>query len=280
MEYTELNNGIKMPTVGIGVFTFTPEEAEKSVEAALKSGYHLVDTANAYVNERGTGRGIKNSSVKREDVFVSTKLWPTEYENPNAIDETLERLGLDYIDLLFLHQPAGNWQAGYKMLEKAYKDGKIKAIGISNFEGKYLDELLSSCEIVPQVMQVECHPYFTQKETRAITDPKGIKIMCWYPLGHGDKSLVNEPIFAKLAEKYGKSPAQIILKWHNQMGFIVIPGSRNPEHIKENADIFDFELTDEEMVEIAKLDKGVRYYNGTEEDLARYAAWQPDYEKE
>ena len=280
MEHTELNNGIKMPTVGIGVFTFTPEEAEKSVEAALKSGYHLVDTANAYVNERGTGRGIKNSGVKREDVFVSTKLWPTEYENPNAIDETLERLGLDYIDLLFLHQPAGNWQAGYKMLEKAYKDGKIKAIGISNFEGKYLDELLSSCEIVPQVMQVECHPYFTQKETRAITDPKGIKIMCWFPLGHGDKSLVDEPIFAKLAEKYGKSPAQIILKWHNQMGFIVIPGSRNPEHIKENADIFDFELTDEEMAEIAKLDKGVRYYNGTDEQLASYATWQPDYEKE
>ena len=280
MEHTELNNGIKMPTVGIGVFTFTPEEAEKSVEAALKSGYHLVDTANAYMNERGTGRGIKNSGVKREDVFVSTKLWPTEYENPNAIDETLERLGLDYIDLLFLHQPAGNWQAGYKMLEKAYKDGKIKAIGISNFEGKYLDELLSSCEIVPQVMQVECHPYFTQKETRAITDPKGIKIMCWFPLGHGDKSLVDEPIFAKLAEKYGKSPAQIILKWHNQMGFIVIPGSRNPEHIKENADIFDFELTDEEMAEIAKLDKGVRYYNGTDEQLASYATWQPDYEKE
>ncbi|MBQ3297023.1 aldo/keto reductase [Candidatus Saccharibacteria bacterium] len=280
MEYTELNNGIKMPTVGIGVFTFTPEEAEKSVEAALKSGYHLVDTANAYVNERGTGRGIKNSGVKREDVFVSTKLWPTEYENENAINETLERLGLDYIDLLFLHQPAGNWRAGYRQLEKAYKDGKIKAIGISNFEGKYLDELLAECEITPQVMQVECHPYFTQVETRKITEPKGIKIMAWYPLGHGDKSLVQEPIFAKLAEKYGKTPAQIILKWHNQMGFIVIPGSRNPEHIKENADIFDFELTDEEMAEIAKLDKGVRYYNGTDEQLASYATWQPDYEKE
>ncbi len=279
MEYIELNNGIKMPTVGIGVFTFTPEEAEKSVEAALKSGYHLVDTANAYVNERGTGRGIKNSGVKREDVFVSTKLWPTEYENEKAINETLERLGLDYIDLLFLHQPAGNWRAGYKMLEKAYKEGKVKAIGISNFEGKYLDELLAECEVIPQVMQVECHPYFTQAETRKITEPKNIKIMAWYPLGHGDKSLVNEPIFAKLAEKYGKTPAQIILRWHVQFGNIVIPGSRNPEHIKENADIFDFELTDDEMTEIAKLDKGVRYYNGTEEQLAGYAAWQPDYER-
>lgn len=280
MRETTLNNGIEMPTVGIGVFTFTPDEAESAVETALKNGYHLVDTANAYVNERGTGRGIKKSGVAREDIFVSTKLWPTEYTNEHAIDETLERLGLDYIDLLFLHQPAGDWKAGYKMLEQAYKDGKIKAIGVSNFEGKYLDKLLATCKIIPQVMQIECHPYFTQSETRKITDPRDIKIMCWYPLGHGDKSLVNEPIFAKLAEKYGKSPAQIILKWHNQMGFIVIPGSRNPEHIKENADIFDFTLTDDEMAEIAKLNKNERYYYATDEQLNQYAAYKPEYEKE
>lgn len=280
MEYATLNNGIKMPTIGIGVFTFTPEEAEKSVEAALKSGYHLVDTANAYVNERGTGRGIKNSGVPREDIFVSTKLWPTEYENEHAVDETLERLGLGYIDLLFLHQPAGNWQAGYKLLEKAYRDGKIKAIGISNFEGKYLDELLKTCEIKPQVIQVECHPYFPQTELRQITEPENIKIMSWYPLGHGDKSLVEEPTIKALAEKYGKTPAQIILKWHVQMGFIVIPGSRNLEHIKENADIFDFELTPEEMAAIAKLDKNERYYTRTDEALESYAGFKPEYEKE
>ncbi|MBQ8985459.1 aldo/keto reductase [Candidatus Saccharibacteria bacterium] len=279
MKSIKLNNGVEMPTVGIGVFTFTSDEAESSVEVALKNGYRLVDTANAYVNERGTGRGIKKSGVAREDIFVSTKLWPTEYTNERAIDETLERLGLDYIDLLFLHQPTGDWKAGYKMLEQAYKDGKIKAIGISNFEGKYLDELLGVCEIVPQVIQVECHPYFTQSETRKITDEKGIKIMCWYPLGHGDKSLAREPIFTKLTEKYDKTPAQIILKWHNQMGFIVIPGSRNPEHIKENADIFDFKLTDDEMAEIAKLDEGIRYYNGGEVELKQYATWQPEYEK-
>ena len=282
MEHTELNNGIKMPTVGIGVFTFTPEEAEKSVEAALKSGYHLVDTANAYVNERGTGRGIKNSGVKREDVFVSTKLWPTEYENPNAIDETLERLGLDYIDLLFLHQPGGNPVAGYKNIEKAVREGKVKAIGLSNFEdSKHYKKIMEIAEIKPQVMQCECHPYFQQDELRKnILEPNDIKLMCWYPLGHGDKSLVNEPIFAKLAEKYGKSPAQIILKWHNQMGFIVIPGSRNPEHIKENADIFDFTLTDDEMAEIAKLNKNERYYYATDEQLNQYAAYKPEYEKE
>ena len=280
MEYTTLNNGIKMPTVGIGVFTFSPEDAEKAVESALKNGYHLVDTANAYVNERATGRGIKNSGVKREDVFVSSKLWPSEYENEKAVDETLERLGLDYIDLLFLHQPAGNWQAGYKLLEKAHKEGKIKAIGISNFEGEYLDELLKTCEIEPQVMQVECHPYFAQDETRKITDPKNIKIMSWYPLGHGDKNLVNEPIFAELAEKYHKTPAQIILRWHVQMGFIVIPGSRNLEHIKENRDIFDFTLTDAEMAKIAELNKGVRYYTRTEDQLKQFAGFKPEYEKE
>ena len=278
MEYTTLNNKIKMPTVGIGVFTFSPEDAEKAVESALRSGYHLVDTANAYVNERATGRGIKNSGIARRDVFVSSKLWPSEYENENAVDETLERLGLEYIDLLFLHQPAGNWKAGYKLLEKAYKDGKIKAIGISNFEGKYLDELLEFCEIEPQVMQVECHPYFPQTKTRKITDSKDIKIMSWYPLGHGDKNLVSEPIFAELAKKYGKTPAQIVLRWHVQMGFIVIPGSRNPEHIKENIDIFDFELTEEEMAEIAKLDNNTRYYTRTDEQLEQFAGFRPEYE--
>lgn len=279
MQEAILNNGVKIPTVGIGVFTFSPEDAEKAVEAALKSGYHLVDTANAYVNERATGRGIKKSGVAREDVFISSKLWPTEYENEDAVNNTLERLGVDYVDLLFLHQPAGNWRNGYKMLEKAYKEGKIKAIGISNFEGKYLDELLAECEIVPQVMQVECHPYFTQTETRKITDEKSIKIMSWYPLGHGDKALVEEPIFAKLAEKYHKTPAQIILHWHVQMGFIVIPGSRNPEHIKENIDIFDFTLTDEEMAEIAKLNKNTRYYNRTDEQLEQFARMVPEWEE-
>ena len=281
MECTTLNNGLKMSTVGLGVFTFSPEEAERAVEAALRSGYHLIDTVNAYANERGTGRGIKNSGVNRKDIFVSSKLWPSEYENEHAVDETLERLGLEYIDLLFLHQPAGNWQAGYKLLEEAYRDGKVKTIGISNFEGKYLDELLDICEVTPQVMQVECHPYFPQTESRQITESKNIKIMSWYPLGHGDQNLVNEPVFAKLAEYYHKPWAHIILHWHIQMGFIVIPVSRNPEHIKENIDIFDFALTDEEMAEmaeIAKLDKNERYYHGSEEQLAQYAAWKPEYE--
>ncbi|MBQ7241664.1 MAG: aldo/keto reductase [Firmicutes bacterium] len=279
MEYLVLNNGIKCPSVGIGTFMLSPEEAENSVREALKMGYSLVDTANAYVNERACGRGIKDSGVKREDVFLSTKLWPSEYENDNAVDETLERLGVDYVDLLYIHQPAGNWLAGYRQLEKAYKEGKAKSIGISNFEGKYLDELQTKWEIVPQFIQVEAHPYFTQKELRKTLDKYGIKLMSWYPLGHGDKTLLEEPVFKDLAKKYGKSEAQIILRWHTQMGFAVIPGSKNVDHIRDNLNILDFTLAPDEMAEIAKLDKGMRYYHRTDEQLVQFAGWRPTFEK-
>ena len=166
------------------------------------------------------------------------------------------------------------------MLEEAYNNGKIKAIGISNFEGKYIDELLSSCDIEPQVIQVEAHPYFAQDELRKITDQKNIKIMSWYPLGHGDKSLIEENVFKELGEKYGKSPAQIILRWHIQMGFIVIPGSKNVDHIKDNFDLFDFELTYEDMEVIAKLNKGERYYHLMGSQLEQFANWSPEYEEE
>ena len=278
MEHTTLNNGIKCPVVGIGTFMIAPPDAENSVREALKMGYRLVDTAAAYQNERAVGRGIKESGVAREKVFISTKLWPSEYENENAVDETMERLGIDYVDLLYIHQPAGNWLAGYRQLEKAYREGKAKSIGISNFEGKYIAELETKWEIAPQFIQVEAHPYFAQDELRKTLDKYGIKIMSWYPLGHGDKSLINEPVFAELAAKYGKSNAQVILRWHTQMGFVVIPGSKNVAHIKDNADIFDFTLTDDEMAKIAKLNKGVRYYNRTDAQLVQFAAWQPTYE--
>ena len=279
MEYIVLNNGVKCPVVGIGTFMLAPAEAENSVREALKMGYSLVDTANAYVNERAVGRGMKESGVERGDIFLSTKLWPSEYENENAVDETLERLGVDYVDLLYIHQPAGNWLAGYRQLEKACKEGKARAIGISNFEGKYIAELEKEWEIAPQFIQVEAHPYFAQNELRQTLDKYGIKLMSWYPLGHGDRSLIEEPVFRKLGEKYGKSSAQVILRWHTQMGFVVIPGSRNVDHIRDNLDIIDFTLTDDEMAEIAKLNKGVRYYTRTDEALAGFAAWQPQYEK-
>ena len=278
MEKIILNNKLECPVIGIGTFMLSPAEAENSVREALKMGYSLVDTANAYVNERACGRGIKDSGLPREEVFISTKLWPSEYENPNAVDETLERLGLEYVDLLYIHQPAGNWLAGYRQLEKACKEGKAKSIGISNFEGKYIEELETKWEVVPQFIQVEAHPYFTQKELRRTLDKYGIKLMSWYPLGHGDKSLLNEPVFAELGKKYGKSPAQVILRWHTQMGFVVTPGSKNVDHIRDNLDILDFKLTKEEMAEIAKLDKGERYYHRTDEQLAGFAAWRPSFE--
>ncbi len=279
MEKIVLNNGLECPVIGIGTYVLKPEDAENSVREALKMGYSLVDTANAYVNERAVGRGIRSSGVRREDVFLSTKLWPSEYENEQAVDETLERLGVDYVDLLYIHQPAGNWLAGYRLLEKAFREGKAKAIVISNFEGRYIEELQTQWEIVPQFIQVEAHPYFTQRELRETLDKYGIRLMSWYPLGHGDKSLQNEPVFTELGRKYGKSPAQVILRWHTQMGFAVIPGSKNTDHIRDNLDILDFTLTDAEMAEIAKLDNGVRYYHRTEEQLVQFAGWRPPFEK-
>ena len=279
MQTIKLNNDITCPVIGLGTFMLSPADAQKSAREALKMGYRLIDTANAYVNERAVGRGIKESGVARNEVFLSTKLWPSEYENPNAVDETLERLGVDYVDLLYIHQPAGNWLSGYRQLEKALRDGKARSIGISNFEGKYIQELETKWETAPQFIQVEAHPYFTQKDLRVTLDKYGIRLMSWYPLGHGDKSLIQEPVFAELGKKYGKTPAQVILRWHVQMGFVVIPGSKNVDHIKDNLNIMDFELTGDEMAEIAKLDKGERYYHRTDEQLVQFAAWKPDFEK-
>lgn len=274
MEYFTLNNGMKMPMAGIGVFMLSPAEAENSVESALKSGVRLIDTANGYMNESATGRGIKKSGVPREEIFLVTKLWPTVYEKETAVDETLRRLDTDYIDLLFLHQPTDNWREGYKTVEKAVKEGKVKAIGLSNFPDGLLCEAIDTAEIKPQVVQVEAHPYFPQTELKKILKETDMGLMAWYPLGHGDKSLLEEPVFATLAEKYGKSSAQVILRWHIQSGHIVIPGSKNPAHIQDNFNIFDFSLTSEEMAEIGKVDKGVRYYTATPEIIASYAAME------
>ena len=274
MEFVTLNNGMKMPMAGIGVFMLTPDQAEAAVESALNSGVRLIDTANGYMNESATGRGIKKSGVPREDIFLVTKLWPTVYEKETAVDETLARLGTDYIDLLFLHQPTDNWRAGYRAIEKAVREGKVKAIGLSNFPEELLREAIDTMELKPQMVQVEAHPYFPQTELKKLLKENDMGLMAWYPLGHGDKSLLEEPVFGNLAAKYGKSSAQIILRWHVQSGHVVIPGSKNPEHIRDNFNIFDFTLTDEDMAEIAKVNKNVRYYTATPEIVARYAAMQ------
>ena len=265
-----------MPMAGIGTFLLSPDEAEASVLAALEYGYRLIDTANAYMNEKAVGRAMKHSGVAREDIFLETKIWPCFYEENDAIDKTLERLDTDYIDLLLIHQPAGNYVAGYRQIEKAYKEGKVKAIGLSNFNEDQIKEILDICEVKPQILQTEVHPYSQEKALKAFLDKEGIVIQAWYPLGHGDKTLIEEPLFAEFGTKYGKSSAQIILRWHIQDGNIVIPGSKNPDHIKDNFDIFDFALTDVEMEQIAAMDKQKRYYTSTPELLEKYVTMVPD----
>lgn len=274
MEYITLNDGNKMPVIGLGTFLMKPEDAEEAVFNALACGYRLIDTANGYMNERAVGRGIRRSGLKREEVFVETKLWPTVYTKETAVDETLERLGVEYIDLLLLHQPAGDYITGYKMMEKAVREGKVRSIGISNFEGEPLEEILKIAEIKPAIIQVEAHPYYPQKELKERISEIGMHVQAWYPLGHGDPTLQNQPVFGKLASKYNKSKAQIILRWHVQSGNIVIPGSKNPAHIRDNADIFDFELSEEEMKEIAEINVGKRYYEPKPENLVAYANMQ------
>lgn len=271
----KLNNGMVMPMAGIGTFLLSPDEAEASCVSALADGYRLIDTANAYVNERAVGRAMKRSGLKREEIFLETKLWPSFYEQADAVEKTLERLDTDYIDLLLIHQPAGNYVAGYRLMEKAYKEGKVRAIGLSNFNMEQIKEILSICEVKPAILQTEVHPYFQEKELKKILTSQGMAIQAWYPLGHGDKALIEEPVFSKLAQKYGKSNAQIILRWHLQSGNIVIPGSKNPAHIKDNFALFDFALTEEEMAEIAALDKNTRYYTSTPEMLKKYAEMVP-----
>lgn len=281
MKEFRLNNGVMMPNVGIGTFLLEPKDAENSVREALKLGYRMIDTANAYCNERAVGRGMRSSGLKREEIFLSTKLWASEYENPNAVDETLERLGTNYIDLLFIHQATSNWRKGYDQLVKAYKEGKIRAIGISNFE-KHINEVLDEYDVKPQVIQVECHPFYPQDELRKITEKADIRIMSWYPLGGkgNTKELLDSEIVKEIALKHNKSTAQVVLKWHNQMGFITIPGSKNVDHIKDNIDIFDFELDKEDMENMAKLNVGKRRYEADDNRVEEYGKWQPTYEKE
>ena len=276
--YITLNDGNKIPQFGLGVFQISGDEKTKEAcLEAFKLGYRHVDTAHAYQNERGVGQAVKESGLPREEIWITTKLWPSEYgegKTAKAIDKMLERLQTDYIDLLLLHQQFGDYLGAWKDMEKAVAEGKVKSIGLSNFESERLEEVLAAATINPSVLQVECHPYYQQNDLKKRIAPYNTVIESWYPLGHGDAALIEEPVFTKLAEKYGKTNAQIILRWHIQEGIIVFPKSSNPVHIKENIDIFDFELTEEEMNEIRQLDKGFRYYTRTlaeqEEALSQF----------
>ncbi|MCH5185419.1 MAG: aldo/keto reductase [Oscillospiraceae bacterium] len=262
-----LNNGLEMPIIGIGTFTLTDEQAEDSVYWALSDGYRLIDTATAYNNEEGVGRGIKRAIdegiVNREDIFVTTKLWPSAY-NSEGIDACLEKLGLEYVDLMLLHQPMGDYIAGYRAMEQAVAEGKIKSVGLSNFNQTKFGEIMEIATIPPAINQVETHPYYQESEMIEFLDQYGTVIEAWFPLGgrgHTQELFDNETI-AGIAEAHDKSSAQIILRWHLQAGHIAIPGSNNPDHIQENIELFDFELTDEEMEKMRALDTGEPYFKG------------------
>ena len=242
------------------------EQPKRAVLNALKMGYRHIDTAHAYQNERSVGAAIRESGIPGEEIWVTSKLWPSEYgegKTMAAIDKMLERLGVEVIDLLLLHQQVGDYMGAWRDCEKAVRQGKVRTIGLSNFESDRLEEVCEAAEIKPAVLQVECHPYFQQGELKKRLAPYGTVIEAWYPIGHGDTDLIGEPVFAKLAEKYGKTNVQVILRWHIQEGNIIFPKSTNPHHIKDNFDIFDFDLTDDEMAEIRKVDKGVRFFNMT-----------------
>lgn len=264
MQYVELNNGVKIPQIALGVFMIPEdEEAKKACLSAFQLGYRHIDSAHHYYNEAGVGAAVRECGIPREELWVTSKVWPDEYADESAIDKMLARFGLEYLDLVILHQQVGDYIAGYKNLEKAYKAGKVRAIGLSNFESERLEEVLEIAEIKPQIIQVEGHPYFQQAALKERVAPYGTRMEHWFPLGHGDANLINEPVFTELGKKYGKSNVQIILRWHIQMGNIPLPRSTNPAHQKDNIDIFDFQLTADEMEKIKALDQGKRYWTLT-----------------
>src|SRR5699024_442977 len=245
-----LNNGVKMPGFGLGVYKVDDGDVTvESVKAALKNGYRSIDTASFYDNERGVGQGIKESGVPRDDIFVTSKVWNDEqgYENTlQAFEESLEKLGLDYLDLYLIHWPVkGKYKDTWKAMETLYEEGKVRAIGVSNFHIHHLKDLMADSKVKPVVDQVEYHPHLTQEKLKAFCEQENIQLEAWSPLKKG--RLLDEPVIAGLADKYGKTSAQIILRWDVQNNVITIPKSTHEHRIKENAAIFDFELTDEEM---------------------------------
>ncbi len=262
-----LNDGREMPIIGIGVFTLSDEQTENSVLTALQNGYRLIDTAHAYNNEAAVGRAVKKSGIPRAEIFITTKLWMPDFPNAaTEIDQMLKRLDTDYIDLLLLHHPAAHDKEAYKAVEEAVKAGKVKSIGLSNYYEKEFTEIMDIATIVPAVVQNETHPYNQWKDLKVFFDRYGTVLEAWYPLGGRDRygrggrdTLFADPTIAELAQKYGKTPAQIILRWHLQDGNIIIPGSSNPSRIKENISIFDFELNAEDMAKMGALDKKQRF---------------------
>jgi 2,5-diketo-D-gluconate reductase A len=249
----KMNDGNSIPALGYGTFLMSSAEVAEHLPEAIAAGYRHIDTANAYFNEVAVGKAIRESGIPREEFFVTSKLFPQSYGADvidSEIDATLERLGLDYLDLLLLHQPYGAYTEAWKGMERAKAAGKLRSIGLSNFNRATMQQILDVADITPQVLQIEINPRNNQHAMKEWLAPKGVVFEGWYPLGHGDKALLQMPVFTELAEKYGKSTAQIILRWHVQEQNVVFPKTNNPAHMRDNLDIFDFELTDDEMARI------------------------------
>jgi 2,5-diketo-D-gluconate reductase A len=279
-----LNNNVTMPALGLGVFQSSAEETAAAVESALRTGYRHIDTAAAYMNERQVGEGIRASGVPRDEIFIETKVWISQYgydETLHAFDVSTRKLGVETLDLLILHQPAP-WHfdttlEAYRALETLLADGRVRAIGVSNFTGEHLERLAAGSTVVPAINQIELHPYFAQKENEAANTARGIVTQAWSPIGGitfypgwsdgSGKNPLTDPVIAEIGAQYGKSNAQVMLRWHLQQGRSVIPKSVKPERIAENFDVFDFVLTDEQLAQIDTLDTGVR--GGPDPDAVR-----------
>ncbi|MGC3994651.1 MAG: aldo/keto reductase [Propionicimonas sp.] len=264
MDTVRLNNGVEMPILGFGVFQVPdPAECERSVATALEAGYRLVDTASAYGNEEAVGRAVRGSGVPREDVFVTTKLWvqdASEAAAATAFDTSLAKLGLDYLDLYLIHQPFGDYYGAWRAMEKLLAQGRVRAIGVSNFYGDRLVDLILHNEVVPAVNQVEVHPFFQRADYQALMQDRGVQIESWGPFAEGRNGLFTHPVLAGIGAAHGKSVAQVVLRWLTQRGVVAIPKSVRPERIAENFDSLDFLLTDEEMASIAELDGGASLF--------------------
>lgn len=260
MNYVTLNNGVKMPLEGFGVFQIPDADVcEQAVSDAIKSGYRLIDTAAAYMNEEAVGRAIAKSTVGREKLFVVTKLWVQDagYEEAKkAFYTSLKKLGLDYIDLYLIHQPMGDYHGAWRAMEELYKEGRIRAIGVCNFYPAVLADFCETVKIIPAINQVELHPFFSQENALENMKEYGVTPMAWGPLAEGKHNIFSHPVLSEIGEKYGKTPAQIALKWNVQRGVVIIPKSTHIERMEQNIDIWDFELTEKEMTQITKLDLG------------------------
>ncbi|MCM1023054.1 MAG: aldo/keto reductase [Prevotella sp.] len=257
-----LNSGYEMPIYGIGTYSLEGEVCVNSVTAALENGVRLIDTAYMYRNEESVGEAVRNSGVPREEIFVITKLYPNQFSDPEAaIEQALEKLDIEYIDMMLLHHPGTDDVKAYKAMEKAVAEGKIRSLGLSNWYARELEDFLPQVEITPALVQNEIHPYYQENDVIPYIHDLGIVVQCWYPLGGRGytKELLGNEVIGEIAEAHGKSAAQVILRWDLQKGVVVIPGSSNPDHIKENTELFDFELTDEEMERINALDRGEKH---------------------